>query len=96
MDCKRILKILEKFQIVLKVQVIFLKNFCEDKLHNWHRPNKDCSRLPRIIIIGPQKTGTTALHEFLKVHPNLRTNKPTIRYEETQFFKYEYLKGLDW
>ena len=29
-------------------------------------PNKNCQKLPDFLVIGPQKTGTTALHQFLK------------------------------
>lgn len=49
-------------------------------------------------MIGPQKTGTTALHSFLTMHPSVQTNFPTKEYfEELQFFNGpNYLKGIDW
>lgn len=49
-------------------------------------------------MIGPQKTGTTALHAFLAMHPFVQTNFPTRDYfEELQFFNGpNYLKGIDW
>lgn len=49
-------------------------------------------------MIGPQKTGTTALHTFLSMHPSIRSNYPTKEYfEELQFFNGpNYLKGIDW
>jgi len=74
-------------------------NPCKDKRHLeiWS-VNKSCSRLPNLVIIGPQKTGTTALHTFLKLHPNVIESRPsTETFEEVQFFNTKnYLKGLDW
>ena len=32
---------------------------------------KKCGRLPDFVIVGPQKTGTTALHWFLSLHPKI-------------------------
>ena len=33
----------------------------------------------------------------MKIHPNLRTNRPAESFEETRFFKDEnYYKGFDW
>ena len=32
---------------------------------------KTCGRLPDFVIVGPQKTGTTALHWFLSLHPKI-------------------------
>ena len=45
-------------------------NPCDDKRHLEILPAKrkdKCNNLPDFIIIGPQKTGTTALMSFLKV-----------------------------
>jgi len=73
---------------------------CADSRHLeiWS-PNKSCSHLPKILIIGPQKTGTTALQAFMSLHPNLVTSlfsRPN--FEEVQFFNNDtnYLRGLDW
>ena len=44
-------------------------------------------------------TGTTALHYFLKLHPNLQASNPSPKtFEEVQFFSSDanYKKGLDW
>ncbi|XP_046856204.1 bifunctional heparan sulfate N-deacetylase/N-sulfotransferase 2-like [Xenia sp. Carnegie-2017] len=74
-------------------------NPCKDPRHREIWPSwKSCSKLPSFLIVGPQKTGTTALHMFLSVHPQLRHNKKNeISFEETQFFSsVNYLKGLDW
>lgn len=52
-----------------------------------------------MIILGPQKSGSTALQFFLKYHPQLVTNPPTpYAFEEIQFFSNEglYSKGVDW
>jgi len=73
---------------------------CEDPRHReiWAE-HKSCHKLPNFLIIGPQKTGTTALSTFLALHPNLVANKPsTETFEEVQFFKGDqnYLKGIDW
>ena len=60
---------------------------------------KNCTQLPSIVIAGPQKTGSTALHFFLKQHPQMLTNPSTQHaFEEVQFFSSElhYNKGIDW
>ena len=48
-------------------------------------------RLPDVIIIGAKKSGTRALLEFLKIHPDVRAAGP-----ETHFFDRFYDRGLDW
>lgn len=80
-----------------------MQNPCHDKRHIsiWHRGEKWCQkeRLPRFLIVGPQKTGTTALHTFLQLVPNLKTSRvdETTTFEEPQFFNSKnYLRGLDW
>ncbi|CAK9294607.1 unnamed protein product [Gordionus sp. m RMFG-2023] len=56
-----------------------------------------CHRFPKFVIVGPQKTGTTALLWFLSMNPYLKVNKMTEYFEETQFFSGEnYKKGIDW
>ena len=45
-------------------------NPCDDKRHLEILPEgrqQKCKNLPNFIILGPQKTGTTALMSFLKV-----------------------------
>ncbi|OAF68953.1 hypothetical protein A3Q56_03311 [Intoshia linei] len=42
--------------------------------------------LPKIIIVGPQKTGSWALWNFLKIDKKFGTNNYTQHYEEVQFF----------
>ena len=49
-------------------------------------------------MIGPQKTGTTALYQFLQMHPAIQSNLPSPdTFEELQFFSGpNYEKGIDW
>lgn len=55
-------------------------------------------RLPNVIIVGPQKTGTSALLSFLKLHPNVTSNINVEKsFEELQFFGgFHYEKGFEW
>ncbi|RNA25299.1 bifunctional heparan sulfate N-deacetylase N-sulfotransferase 1 [Brachionus plicatilis] len=71
---------------------------CIDRHHMaiWS-PNKTCQSFPKLIILGPQKTGTTAVHHFLDAHPSFASNRNTQHhFEETQFFLTEYHNGIDW
>ncbi|KAK9869670.1 hypothetical protein WA026_003418 [Henosepilachna vigintioctopunctata] len=74
-------------------------NPCLDTRHQkiWSK-NKSCESLPKFLVIGPQKTGTTALYTFLSLHPAIASNTPsTDTFEEIQFFNaHNYLRGLDW
>nr|KAF6401849.1 N-deacetylase and N-sulfotransferase 4 [Rousettus aegyptiacus] len=75
------------------------QNPCDDKRHKdiWSR-EKTCGHLPRFLVIGPQKTGTTALCLFLLMHPSVASSLPGPQtLEEVQFFNgNNYHKGLDW
>uniref|UniRef100_A0A914KZT8 [heparan sulfate]-glucosamine N-sulfotransferase n=1 Tax=Meloidogyne incognita TaxID=6306 RepID=A0A914KZT8_MELIC len=83
-------------------ETLFYTNFCTDKRHIRMLPvTTSCDKfqhLPNLIILGPQKTGTTALSMFLQIHPNISTNLPIPGYfEELQFFASQnYNKGIDW
>ncbi|XP_076368391.1 bifunctional heparan sulfate N-deacetylase/N-sulfotransferase-like isoform X2 [Tachypleus tridentatus] len=74
-------------------------NPCLDKRHLaiWST-KKSCDQLPKFLVIGPQKTGTTALYTFLSMHPTIVSNYPSAEtFEEVQFFNGKnYFKGLDW
>ncbi|BET01250.1 Heparan sulfate N-deacetylase [Nesidiocoris tenuis] len=74
-------------------------NPCQDPRHKkiWSH-NKTCDQLPRFLVIGPQKTGTTALYTFLSMHPNISSNIHSPEtFEEIQFFNgRNYYKGLAW
>ncbi|KAJ4946424.1 hypothetical protein JOQ06_024091 [Pogonophryne albipinna] len=71
---------------------------CEDKRHKdiWSK-EKTCDRFPKLLVIGPQKTGTTALYLFLGMHPDLTSNYPSKEtFEEIQFFNgHNYHRGID-
>ncbi|KAH7729577.1 bifunctional heparan sulfate N-deacetylase/N-sulfotransferase 4-like isoform X1 [Aphelenchoides avenae] len=76
-------------------------NPCSDARHKKMLPaNATCDDkiLPNVVILGPQKTGTSALANFLSLHPNVSTNAPVEgSFEELQFFnEINYGKGLDW
>ncbi|XP_075472546.1 bifunctional heparan sulfate N-deacetylase/N-sulfotransferase 3-like isoform X2 [Ascaphus truei] len=75
------------------------QNPCDDKRHRdiWSK-EKTCDRLPKFIVVGPQKTGTTALYLFLVMHPSIISNSPNPQtFEEMQFFNgNNYQRGLDW
>ncbi|XP_028452737.1 bifunctional heparan sulfate N-deacetylase/N-sulfotransferase 4 isoform X3 [Perca flavescens] len=83
----------------LFLTVLVNPNPCDDKRHKdiWSK-EKTCDRLPRFMVIGPQKTGTTALYLFLLMHPSISSNFPSQKtYEEVQFFNTNnYHKGIDW
>ncbi|KAJ1368506.1 hypothetical protein KIN20_029649, partial [Parelaphostrongylus tenuis] len=76
-------------------------NPCEDPRHKLILPpSLNCSTLifPNTLIVGPQKTGTSALAMFLSLHPNVSTNAPIPgSFEELQFFGgANYHKGIEW
>jgi heparan sulfate N-deacetylase/N-sulfotransferase NDST2 len=75
------------------------RNPCDDKRHLdiWSEA-KTCDRLPNFLVIGPQKTGTTALYTFLAMHPHINSNFPSSStFEEVQFFHGKnYYNGIDW
>lgn len=54
--------------------------------------------MPKILILGPQKTGSTALSTFLAAHPSVHSSRPSsVTFEEVQFFNSKnYRNGLDW
>lgn len=60
--------------------------------------NKSCHKLPSFLVVGPQKTGTTALYTFLKMHPDILSSEQSINtFEEVQFFNgHNYNRGVDW
>lgn len=52
------------------------------------RPNR---RLPHALIIGVKKSGTRALLEFIRLHPDVRAAGC-----EVHFFDRHYANGVDW
>ncbi|KAM6986631.1 bifunctional heparan sulfate N-deacetylase/N-sulfotransferase 1b [Aplochiton taeniatus] len=87
------------FQIFPQERAPIWQDPCEDKRHKdiWSK-EKTCDRFPKLLIIGPQKTGTTALYLFLGMHPDLTSNYPSKEtFEEIQFFNgHNYHRGIDW
>ncbi|XP_036827838.1 bifunctional heparan sulfate N-deacetylase/N-sulfotransferase 4-like [Oncorhynchus mykiss] len=75
------------------------QNPCDDKRHRdiWSK-EKTCDRLPKALVIGPQKTGTTELCLFLLMHPSISSSFPSNKtYGEVQFFNTNnYHQGIDW
>lgn len=75
------------------------RNPCDhDKHLEIWSPNKTCDKFPKFLVIGPQKTGTTALYTFLSMHPLIRSNANNEEsFEELQFFSgNNYYYGIDW
>ena len=52
--------------------------------------SKQRRRLPEFIAVGPQRTGTTWLHQVLAGHVGLP------RIKETDYFSKHYDRGLEW
>ncbi|KAI6217033.1 [Heparan sulfate]-glucosamine N-sulfotransferase [Aphelenchoides fujianensis] len=76
---------------------------CKDRRHvRMLSVNETCSdvkRTPNVFGVGPQKTGTTALREYLLLHPNTSSNRmvPDGFFEEPQFFGGpNYQRGVNW
>ena len=87
------------FELYPENQKPIWTNPCDDKRHIniWSLSKDSCQRFPKFIIIGPQKTGTTALYTYLKLNPFIKSNIKTADFEETQFFSNKnYFKGLEW
>ncbi|MBN3301586.1 NDST4 sulfotransferase, partial [Amia calva] len=87
------------FQLFPEQKDPLWQNPCDDRRHKdiWSK-EKTCDRLPKFLVVGPQKTGTTALYLFLIMHPSITSNFPSLRtFEEVQFFNgNNYHKGIDW
>lgn len=54
--------------------------------------------MPELLIVGPQKTGTTALYTYLKLNPVFKSAQMSpLDFEEVQFFNDKhYYNGVDW
>jgi sulfotransferase family protein len=50
--------------------------------------------LPNLIVIGAQKCGTTSLHQYLRLHPEISMSQP----KELDFFvqEHNWRRGLAW
>ncbi|XP_021350487.1 bifunctional heparan sulfate N-deacetylase/N-sulfotransferase-like [Mizuhopecten yessoensis] len=94
----------------LELGIKYFEMYPEERDPLWQNPclykrhlaiwstNKSCDRLPKFLVIGPQKTGTTALYTFLSLHPAILSNyNSPDTFEEVQFFNgNNYYKGIDW
>lgn len=57
-------------------------------------PAEDIHMRPNLIIIGAMKCGTTSLHYYLNLHPQIKMSKP----KELNFFieNRNWKRGVDW
>ncbi|KAL6737132.1 hypothetical protein Aduo_010802 [Ancylostoma duodenale] len=89
------------FSLMPQERLPVWSNPCNDPRHKAILPpSLNCSNLtlPNTLIVGPQKTGSTALATFLSLHPNVSTNAPVPdSFEELQFFGgANYHNGIEW
>ncbi|KAF1758713.1 hypothetical protein GCK72_015173 [Caenorhabditis remanei] len=101
-----------KWQSPIESANLYFQKFPEERIPLWTNPCTDprhqailppsinCTlkKLPDLLILGPQKTGSTALGSFLSLHPDVSQNSPVPgSFEEVQFFGGKnYLKGVEW
>ena len=65
-----------------------------DRKSRFRRRRKRHAELPNLIIVGGLKCGTTSIHHYLGLHPEIQMSKP----KELNFFVEElnWDLGLDW
>ena len=67
-----------------------------DKIRVYHPEtnpiNESDLRLPDFLVIGPQKSGTTALYQYISDHPQVYPASQ----KEIFFFDLKYKFGIDW
>jgi hypothetical protein len=70
------------------------ERYTADRKSRWRRRRKRHAQLPNLIIIGGLKCGTTSIHHYLGLHPEVQMSKP----KELNFFAREmnWDLGLDW
>jgi hypothetical protein len=70
------------------------ERYTADRKSRWRRRRKRHAQLPNFIIIGGLKCGTTSIHHYLGLHPEVQMSKP----KELNFFARElnWDLGLDW
>ncbi|HEV7771398.1 MAG TPA: sulfotransferase [Solirubrobacterales bacterium] len=68
--------------------------YAADRKSRFRRRRKRHAELPNLIIIGGLKCGTTSIHHYLGLHPEIQMSKP----KELNFFAEElnWDLGLDW
>jgi len=70
------------------------ERYATDRRRRWARRRKRHAAMPNLIIIGGLKCGTTSIHHYLGLHPQIQMSKP----KELNFFVSElnWDLGLDW
>ncbi len=70
------------------------ERYSADRKSSMRRRRKRHAALPNLIIIGGLKCGTTSIHHYLGLHPEIQMSKP----KELNFFVEElnWDLGLDW
>jgi hypothetical protein len=70
------------------------ERFTGDRRLPWRRRRRRHAELPNLIIVGGLKCGTTSIHHYLGLHPEIQMSKP----KELNFFVEElnWDLGLDW
>jgi len=70
------------------------ERYAADRKSSLRRRRKRHAELPNLIIVGGLKCGTTSIHHYLGLHPEVQMSKP----KELNFFVSElnWDLGLDW
>jgi hypothetical protein len=70
------------------------ERYASDRRSRFRRRRKRQAALPNLVIIGGLKCGTTSLHHYLGLHPEVQMSRP----KELNFFVAElnWDLGLDW
>jgi len=70
------------------------ERYTADRRSRLRRRRKRHAELPNLIIVGGLKCGTTSIHHYLGLHPEIQMSKP----KELNFFAAElnWDLGLDW
>ena len=70
------------------------ERYAADRKSRLRRRRKRHAELPNLIIVGGLKCGTTSIHHYLGLHPEIQMSKP----KELNFFAQElnWDLGLDW
>jgi Sulfotransferase domain len=70
------------------------ERYTADRRSRFRRRRKRHAELPNLIIVGGLKCGTTSIHHYLGLHPQIQMSKP----KELNFFVGElnWDLGLDW
>ena len=70
------------------------ERYSSDRRFAFRRRGKAHAKMPNLIIIGGLKCGTTSIHHYLGLHPQIQMSKP----KELNFFVSElnWDLGLDW